>query len=38
VALQMALVPVFGEMQIPMTIKTGLPKMILPQYKIKQYA
>ena len=35
VALQMALVPVFGEMQIPQTIKSGNPIKILPQYKIK---
>lgn len=35
VSLQMALVPVFGEMQIPAYIKSASPTKILPQYKIK---
>ena len=35
VSLQMALVPVFGEMQIPVKVQSGTPKMLLPQYKIK---
>lgn len=35
VSLQMALVPVFGDMQIPVKIQSGTPKMLLPQYKIK---
>lgn len=35
VSLQMALVPVFGEMQLPVKIQSGIPKSILPQYKIK---
>lgn len=35
VALQMSLVPVFGEMQIPQKIQSGAPRLLLPQYKIK---
>lgn len=35
VSLQMALVPVFGEMQIPARMQSGQPKQLLPTYKIK---
>mgnify|MGYP000547131321 FL=1 len=35
VSMQMALVPVFGEMQLPVRTQSGAPKHILPQYKIK---
>ena len=35
ISLQMALVPVFGEMQLPAIIKTANPTRILPQFKIK---
>jgi len=35
VSLQMALVPVYGEMQIPQYIKSAKPIKVLPQYKIK---
>jgi len=35
VSLQMALVPVFGEMQLPVRISSGSPIKVLPQYKIK---
>jgi len=35
VSLQMALVPVFGEMQLPVYTKSANPVKVLPQYKIK---
>jgi len=35
VSLQMALVPVFGEMQLPVYTKSANPIKILPQYKIR---
>jgi hypothetical protein len=35
VALQMALVPVFGEMQLPVYIKSANPIKVLPTFKIK---
>lgn len=38
VALQMALVPVFGEMQIPQRLDSDKPKHILHTYKIEKYA
>lgn len=38
VAFQMALVPVFGEMQIPQRQQSDRPKQLLPTYKVEKYA
>lgn len=38
VSLQMALVAVFGEMQMPAKLPQSTPKMVLPTYKIKMRA
>lgn len=37
VSLQMALVPVFGDMQIPQKLQSSYPKSILPTYKLEMY-